>query len=120
MINVKFMYLIGGGATRDEKLAPHHAGMKFYILWDHDGVLVDTEPWYFEATRRCMRELGVELHEADYLGDMARRTRIWKPCDGSAPIASNRSVRCPGSATDPFRQHVVAPGSRLSPGAARR
>ena len=22
-----------------------------FLLWDHDGVLVDTERWYFEATR---------------------------------------------------------------------
>ena len=29
--------------------------MKSYILWDHDGVLVDTEPLYFEATRPAHR-----------------------------------------------------------------
>jgi hypothetical protein len=26
--------------------------MKRYILWDHDGVLVDTEPLYYEVTKR--------------------------------------------------------------------
>ena len=32
-----------------------------YILWDNDGVLVDTEQWYFAATREAMAELGVDL-----------------------------------------------------------
>ena len=31
------------------------------ILWDNDGVLVDTEWLYFEATRDAMGRLGVEL-----------------------------------------------------------
>ena len=43
--------------------------MKSYILWDHDGVLVDTEPWYYEATRRHILQLGVELQLDDYLAD---------------------------------------------------
>ena len=29
------------------------------ILWDNDGVLVDTEKWFFEANRRALAELGV-------------------------------------------------------------
>lgn len=31
------------------------------ILWDNDGVLVDTEKWFFEANRRALAELGVEV-----------------------------------------------------------
>ena len=31
------------------------------ILWDNDGVLVDTERFYFEANRQKLKELGVEL-----------------------------------------------------------
>lgn len=52
--------------------------MKSYILWDHDGVLVETEPWYFEATRLCIRELGVELHKDVYLRDMAQGRSAWE------------------------------------------
>jgi len=37
------------------------------ILWDNDGVLVDTEPWYFEASREALRGLGVEFGEAEYV-----------------------------------------------------
>jgi HAD superfamily hydrolase (TIGR01509 family) len=31
------------------------------LLWDNDGVLVDTEPLYFQATRELLGELGIEL-----------------------------------------------------------
>jgi HAD superfamily hydrolase (TIGR01509 family) len=31
------------------------------ILWDNDGVLVDTEPLYFEANRQVLEELGITL-----------------------------------------------------------
>jgi len=31
------------------------------VLWDNDGVLVDTERWYFHATRAVFAEAGIEL-----------------------------------------------------------
>ncbi len=37
------------------------------ILWDNDGVLVDTEHLYFEASRAALRGLGIELGEAEYV-----------------------------------------------------
>jgi HAD superfamily hydrolase (TIGR01509 family) len=36
------------------------------LLWDHDGVLVDTERLYFQATRELLAEVGASLDEADY------------------------------------------------------
>ena len=36
------------------------------LLWDNDGVLVDTEQWYFQATREILAEVGIELTEALY------------------------------------------------------
>jgi HAD superfamily hydrolase (TIGR01509 family) len=36
------------------------------LLWDHDGVLVDTEKFYFQANRELLAEVGVEFSEADY------------------------------------------------------
>jgi len=36
------------------------------ILWDNDGVLVDTERWYFHANREVLAKVGVELTEALY------------------------------------------------------
>ncbi len=52
--------------------------MKSYILWDHDGVLVDTEPWYYEATRRTIEALGVSLELDEYLADMAIGRSAWE------------------------------------------
>jgi HAD superfamily hydrolase (TIGR01509 family) len=37
------------------------------ILWDNDGVLVDTERLYYQATREVMASVGVELTEAMYV-----------------------------------------------------
>jgi HAD superfamily hydrolase (TIGR01509 family) len=36
------------------------------IFWDNDGVLVDTEHLYFEASRQVLARVGIELTEADY------------------------------------------------------
>lgn len=52
--------------------------MKSSILWDHDGVLMETEPWYFEATRLTIREFGVALNCASYLQDMADGRSAWE------------------------------------------
>ncbi len=37
------------------------------ILWDNDGVLVDTEELFFEATRDALSRAGVDLTRARYL-----------------------------------------------------
>ncbi len=36
------------------------------ILWDNDGVLVDTEPLYLKANQLAMRELGIDISEKDF------------------------------------------------------
>jgi HAD superfamily hydrolase (TIGR01509 family) len=48
-----------------------------YLLWDHDGVLVDTERLYFEATRETLSALGAELDQATYLDIMAEGRSCW-------------------------------------------
>jgi HAD superfamily hydrolase (TIGR01509 family) len=50
--------------------------MARYLLWDHDGVLVDTERWYFEATRRALARIDIELSQERYLEFMA----VGRPC----------------------------------------
>lgn len=52
--------------------------MKQYILWDNDGVLVDTEYWYFKSTQRALEELGVHLDEASYQQRMVRGVSSWE------------------------------------------
>ena len=51
--------------------------MKRYILWDNDGVLVDTEFWYFKATQRALAELGVTLNKQTYLQRMVHGQSSW-------------------------------------------
>ena len=52
--------------------------MKKYILFDNDGVLVETENWYFEANKKALKELGLTLHLDTYLEIMARGGTAWE------------------------------------------
>ncbi|MGY4644298.1 HAD family hydrolase [Cellulomonas sp. URHB0016] len=51
--------------------------MKKYILFDHDGVLVDTEHWYFLAGERALADVGVVLDKQQYLSDMSQGLGTW-------------------------------------------
>jgi phosphoglycolate phosphatase-like HAD superfamily hydrolase len=44
--------------------------VKKYILFDHDGVLVDTEFWYYKAAERALADVGLALDKGQYLQDM--------------------------------------------------
>jgi HAD superfamily hydrolase (TIGR01509 family) len=50
---------------------------KKYILWDHDGVLVDTELWYYKATCKALAELGIMVDKAVYLDHMQDGKSMW-------------------------------------------
>src|SRR5262249_17430625 len=81
-----------------------------YVLWDNDGVLVDTEEGYFRATQRALDECGVRLERAPYLELRARGGSAWDLPDvlrlGNATIARHRAAR------DAYYQQVL-PGERL-------
>ena len=49
-----------------------------FLLWDHDGVLVDTEPLYFEATRQALATVGVDFDQAGYLALMTEGRGYWE------------------------------------------
>jgi len=51
--------------------------VKKYLLLDHDGVLVDTEPWYFRAGQRALEEIGVRIDREQYLRDISRGAGTW-------------------------------------------
>lgn len=51
--------------------------MKKYILFDHDGVLVDTEYWYYMAGQRALANMGVKLEKDQYLQDMSQGLGTW-------------------------------------------
>ena len=51
--------------------------MKKYVLFDHDGVLVDTEFWYFKAGERALAEIGLTLDMDQYIRDMTQGLGTW-------------------------------------------
>ena len=46
--------------------------MKKYILFDNDGVLVETEKWYFRSNQEILYKMGIELTEERYLEIMIK------------------------------------------------
>ena len=52
--------------------------MKKYILFDHDGVLVETEQWYYLANKRALASLGIDLQRDAYLVNMADGVSVWE------------------------------------------
>ena len=51
--------------------------MKKYILFDHDGVLVDTEFWFYKAGARALADIGFTLDQDQYLRDMTQGMATW-------------------------------------------
>ena len=52
--------------------------MKKFILFDHDGVLVETEQWYFLANKRALASLEIDLPRDAYLVNMADGVSVWE------------------------------------------
>ncbi|MCM3748874.1 HAD family phosphatase [Paenibacillus pasadenensis] len=71
--------------------------MKKYILFDHDGVLVDTEFWYFKAGERALADIGFTLDKNQYLRDMTQSFGTWSQARAAGideqTISKQREVR---------------------------
>ena len=52
--------------------------MKKYLLFDNDGVLVETEPFYYKANVKSLKEIGVDLDFDTYMEIMARGGTAWE------------------------------------------
>lgn len=52
--------------------------MKKFILFDNDGVLVETEVWYYEANVKALKELGLSLDFEKYMEIMSRGGTAWE------------------------------------------
>jgi HAD superfamily hydrolase (TIGR01509 family) len=51
---------------------------KKYILFDNDGVLVETEIWYYEASKRALKEyFDVNLQFDEYMKIMTDGNGVW-------------------------------------------
>lgn len=66
-----------------------------YILWDHDGVLVDTEEWFFQATRRALAEIEVNISRIEYQRIRAEGMTAW-------PLSSRKGIT-----HEKYQQHRV-------------
>ena len=71
--------------------------MKKYILFDHDGVLVDTEFWYYKAGERALADIGFTLDRDQYLRDMTQGMATWAQAKAAGideqTISRQREVR---------------------------
>jgi len=69
--------------------------MKKYILFDNDGVLVETEVWYYEASKRALKEFfDVDIEFNDYMDMMTAGKGVWvaalNATDAEKTIARNQ------------------------------
>ncbi|OXM16385.1 HAD family hydrolase [Paenibacillus herberti] len=67
--------------------------MKKYILFDHDGVLVDTEFCYYKAGERALADIGFTLDKDQYLRDMTQSLGTWTQARAAQTISKQREVR---------------------------
>ena len=68
------------------------------ILWDNDGVLVDTERWYFQATQEVFAGVGIDLtveHYFEYFLSRSKGTSKFGSAHGlsEADIAALQDAR---------------------------
>jgi HAD superfamily hydrolase (TIGR01509 family) len=71
--------------------------VKRYVLFDHDGVLVDTEFWYYKAGERALADIGLTLDKDQYLRDMNQGLGTWAQARAAGideqTISRQREVR---------------------------
>jgi HAD superfamily hydrolase (TIGR01509 family) len=71
--------------------------VKKYILFDHDGVLVDTEFWYYRAGQRALADIGAALDKEQYLRGMSQGLGTWTQAKAAGideqTISRQRAVR---------------------------
>jgi HAD superfamily hydrolase (TIGR01509 family) len=87
------------------------------LLWDNDGVLVDTEHLYFQATQHVLASAGVELTEQQYIDHFLVEGRgAWHLLEergvGAGEIARLRDER------NDFYGRLLREGPRMIPGVA--
>ena len=48
------------------------------ILWDNDGVLVDTERYYFQATIDTIATVGIQIHREEFIEFSLKESKgVW-------------------------------------------
>jgi HAD superfamily hydrolase (TIGR01509 family) len=75
------------------------------VLFDHDGVLVDTEPWYFRAGERALADIGVALDRDRYLQEMNQGLGTW--AQARAAGIDEETIRRQRAVRDDYYQHYL-------------
>lgn len=85
------------GTPRLPRLSERINRVKKYVLFDHDGVLVDTEFWYYKAGERALADIGLTLDKDQYLRDMSQGLGTWAQARAAGideqTISRQREVR---------------------------
>ncbi len=69
---------------------------KEFILFDNDGVLVETENWYYQASKKALKEFfDYDIGFEEYMGIMTRGGGVWSVLDsaGQEQIIKARDKR---------------------------
>lgn len=78
--------------------------MKKYILFDNDGVLVETEIWYYEASKRALREFfDVNIQFDEYMNIMTSGGGVWSAAKG----ASDDKITIAKDKRNEYYQHYL-------------
>ena len=78
--------------------------MKKYILFDNDGVLVETEPLYFEASKRALKEFfNVNIQFDEYMKIMTDGNGVWV----AAPNATQKEIIIARNQRDLYYQEYL-------------
>lgn len=80
--------------------------MKKYILFDHDGVLVDTEFWYYKAAERALADVGLTLDEDQYRRAMNQGLGPW--AEARAAGIDEQTIRRQRAARDRYYQEYLS------------
>ena len=80
--------------------------MKKYILFDHDGVLVETENWFYLANKRALASLGMDLPQDAYLVNMANGVNAWEAARVSG-ISESEINRCRELRNRYYQEYLV-------------
>ncbi|MGM0534378.1 MAG: HAD family hydrolase [Campylobacterota bacterium] len=58
---------------------------KEFILFDNDGVLVETENWYYQASKKALKEFfDYDMGFEEYMGIMTRGGGVWSILDDAS------------------------------------
>jgi HAD superfamily hydrolase (TIGR01509 family) len=79
--------------------------VKKYILFDHDGVLVDTEFWYYKAGERALADIGLTLDKDQYLRDMGQGLGTWAQAEAAG--VDERTIGRQREARDDYYQEYL-------------